>query len=174
MPVSYRTRMESTEVTRNTLLDLGSQSNSLTQMIASMEGEITDELFDQIFSLNEATEAKIEGYAWTMDRLEYEAHFWKERAAIYSRIIKNLEKTREKMRERLKMFIELTGKPAQGVDSEFRLVETGSHRVRLRIKKLPHLHLLFEPVSNQFVLIKVHERVLSVFQLVLIKPTKRF
>lgn len=120
-----------------TLIDLGMAHVSLVEAIVKSEGEITPELEEELLTLKEATNAKIETYSWIMDRLESEATYWKQKAEQFSKISRGLDNAREKMKDRLRSYMELTNQPSlTGIDVEFRLVK-GADKVEIDAEKQP-------------------------------------
>ena len=122
--IDYQMRMESGP----SLIELGLKHFSIIQTIVASEGEISDELAQELESLGDITAAKIEAYAWVLDRMELEASYWRAKAERYMKIARGLESADERMKENLKKFMSLAEiESVSGIDMEFRLIRSGTH-----------------------------------------------
>ena len=88
---------------KQNLLALVSSEQNLIRSIIQAEGEITDDIANQLDFVHEALIEKIDDYDYVLQTLENEEQKFRERAKFFSSVSSRMKKTREFLKDRLKM-----------------------------------------------------------------------
>lgn len=114
--------METKEETKKTIVSLSANMGTILAEIAEAGGELSPRLEAMLDDIGTDLARKTDSYVMVMDKLEAEEAFWKAKAEGFSRVAKGCASIREKMKERIRAAIELTGEDEiRGDDFRFKL-----------------------------------------------------
>ncbi len=107
---------------KETLRGLVALSNDLLNQLVELSGELSPELEAQLATLEISLPAKVDSYAYLMDRLEAEAGFWKARAESNALVMKACLAAQKRLKENLKFAMqEQKSDEIKGNDIRFKL-----------------------------------------------------
>lgn len=84
------------------LRSLVTLSNDLLNQLLESNGQLTPELEEQLSKLEIALPAKVDSYAYLIDRFEAEAEFWKARAENNALVMKACLAAQKRLKDNLK------------------------------------------------------------------------
>lgn len=117
--------MENKEETKKTLVSLSANMGTILAEIAEAGGELSPKLEAMLDEIGKDLARKTDSYVMVLDKLEAEEEFWKAKADAFSRVAKGCAAIREKMRDRIRTAIELTGEAeVRGDDFRFKLTDS--------------------------------------------------
>jgi len=106
----------------DTLKDLVVQSGNLVERLIEAGGELTPELEAELMVIETKLPAKIDAYAFIIDRMEVEADFFYGRAKRFETVANSLVNIRKNLHERIKQtMIEGGLKELKGIEERFLL-----------------------------------------------------
>lgn len=98
--------------------------------IAEAGGELSPRLESMLEDVGKDLAQKTDSYVMVMDKLEAEEAFWKAKSDAFSKVARGCSLIREKMKERIRAAIELTGEDeVRGDDFRFKLSPSGKKLV---------------------------------------------
>lgn len=85
------------------LLQITSEVNQLEQMLIEGGGEITETIESMLAIRDISLPEKVDSYSFVLQRLESNAQFYKERAAMFQNAAKTIENAQKSLKDRLKI-----------------------------------------------------------------------
>jgi len=111
--------------TVQTLHEIVSQSNALTEQLLALDGELTPELEAELDRIGLALVEKVDSCALVLERLESEAELWEARARKYANIGRAMAAARERVRGVVKAaMIQMNADNLLGDEVRFALVKS--------------------------------------------------
>lgn len=121
--VNTPSMVEAPENKKN-LIEILQETNLVVQSIIANGGEIPEELEVQLTKNETQLSAKVDAYAYVMERMKLEEGYWKEKAREFDRIAKSIKRVGEEIKGRMVYAMETMGlDEIKGDDFRFKLTK---------------------------------------------------
>jgi Siphovirus Gp157 len=105
----------------NTLIQLVQSSQSIVEQLIESGGELSPELSLALSNLEVQLPAKLDSYAFILEKLEAEEDFWKQKAKAMQAVAKGCSNVRDRIKENLKLAaLEMKADELVGNDFKFK------------------------------------------------------
>jgi len=125
------------------------QISSLEQLLIESDGELTDQLEDQLKVKDIELPEKVDAYVYTIERLDQAREFYAQKAKQFQNIAKNIDQAVDRMKDNIKMAAEvLCTDELKGQDFRFKVQRSKASVIIDSLEKLPGEFIISEVVTK--------------------------
>lgn len=101
-------------------------SQNITNQLIESGGELTPAIEYELANIEKDLAVKTDKYVYVMERLDLEAKYWKDKAALYAKVSQSCANVKENLKSRIKEAMQALDKTElEGLDFRFKLVNQG-------------------------------------------------